>query len=188
MIKLELNYSLRAHVLAPEKRPIVTDIFGNTFPIYTVAPIEIFASKINALLSRAAARDLYDINKMIDSNLLIGQEDILRKCIIFYASITSDNLNQIFSTDAIDSISLTKIRRDLLPILTYEERHQGFNLDSRKRNVKDYIQSILIPVASEKEYLMYFSNKEYRPALLFQDQDILERIIDHPMAIWRCRK
>jgi hypothetical protein len=29
---------------------------------------------------------------------------------------------------------------------------------------------------------------EYRPDLLFEDNEILSRIKNHPMALWKCRK
>jgi len=56
-IKVEINYSLRSHVLPISKRPIET--LGVIEPINVLAldPIEVFASKISALHSRAAARD-----------------------------------------------------------------------------------------------------------------------------------
>ena len=61
-IKVEINYSLRSHAL-----PVV-EVTANTggifpdFPVRTLSPVEIFASKIVALSDRAAPRDLYDLN------------------------------------------------------------------------------------------------------------------------------
>ena len=54
-IKLELNYSLRSHIFAPVERRIVTDIFEEDVMVRTLEPVEIFAAKANALMSRAAA-------------------------------------------------------------------------------------------------------------------------------------
>ena len=67
MIKIEINYSLRTHVLLPEDRELVTDAFGEPIKVRTVAAMEIFAAKTNALISRAAARDLYDFCNMADA-------------------------------------------------------------------------------------------------------------------------
>ena len=39
----------------------------------------------------------------------------------------------------------------------------------------------------ENEYLERFIAKEYAPELLFNDERMLERIKDHPMAIWKCK-
>ena len=122
MIKIELNYSLRAHVLHPTRRELLTDAFGDKSCLYTVHPIEIFAAKANALLSRAAARDLYDFNNLVTSDLFQNktEADLLRKTIIFYATISAETVNKTFDTSAIDSLTFSKIRRDLFPVLTID--------------------------------------------------------------------
>ena len=68
MIKIEINYSLRSHILLPEDRTLITDAFGTPISVKTVAAMEIFAAKANALISRAAARDLYDFCNMAEQN------------------------------------------------------------------------------------------------------------------------
>ena len=86
-IKIEINYSMRCHIFESELRYIETGGILDSAKIRTLAPIEIFASKINALISRAAARDLYDINNMILYSLFDEQEtELLRQCVIFYTS------------------------------------------------------------------------------------------------------
>lgn len=63
----------------------MTDVFDGDMEVKTLEPIEIFASKTNALLSRAAARDLYDFNNMLYFGLFDESEyDLFRKCIVFY--------------------------------------------------------------------------------------------------------
>lgn len=73
-IKIEINYSLRSHVLEAEERPIITEHFSSEYKVKSLAPIEIYGSKINALLSRAAARDLYDARNMIHFGLFNESE------------------------------------------------------------------------------------------------------------------
>lgn len=117
-IKVELNYSLHSHIFAPVKRKILTDAFEDQIKIRTLEPMEIFAAKANALMSRAAARDLYDFNNMIFYGLFGETEyELFRKCIIFYASVSAEVINKEFNTSAIDSLNFTKIRRDLFPVL-----------------------------------------------------------------------
>ena len=38
------------------------------------------------------------------------------------------------------------------------------------------------------EFINQFKSGKYKPKLLFDDNQILERIINHPMAMWRTRK
>lgn len=156
MIKIELNYSLRAHILEPVHRRILSEAFDDGMTIRMVAPMEIFAAKGNALISRAAARDLYDWGNMIAENLFEDERDMFRKCFVFYATISADTVNSNFDTSAIDSLNFDKIRRDLFPVLSKKE---NFMLDERKRQAKDYIAELLQLMEPEQEYMDRFIAK-----------------------------
>lgn len=184
MIKIEINYSLRTHVLRPEDRVFVTDAFGEPIKVKTVAAMEIFAAKTNALLSRAAARDLYDFCNMIDMRLFSEEEDKFRKCIIFYATISAKEVNKIFVTSAIDSLVFSKIKSDLFPVLAVRDK---FDLEGKKRQAKEYIASLMNRTDAENDYMARFIAKEYKPELLFDDEEIVERLRNHPMALWKCK-
>lgn len=184
MIKIELNYSLRAHILEPVQRKILPKAFDDGLLIRMVDPIEIFAAKGNALISRAAARDLYDWGNMIAEDLFNNEKDLFRKCFVFYASISAETINRNFDTSAIDSLKFDKIRRDLFPVLS---RKDNFKLEERKTQAKEYISELMQLTEKENEYLDRFIAKEYVPELLFNDERMLERIKDHPMAIWKCK-
>lgn len=188
MIKIELNYSLRAHVLHPTRRELLTDAFGGKSCLYTVHPIEIFAAKANALLSRAAARDLYDFNNLVTSDLFQNktEADLLRKTIIFYATISAETVNKTFDTSAIDSLTFSKIRRDLFPVLTKSEAKSHFQLEQYKNAAKEYIHNLMVLTPEEKEYMDRFVKGEYNPELLFSNPEILLQIKNHPMALWKC--
>lgn len=179
-IKIEINYSLRAHIFAPEKRSIVTDAIPSGRYVLSVLPIEIFAGKINALLSRAAARDLYDTYNMIRYGLFRKSEyDLLRKSIIFYTAISQEEIPQLYDMNRIDAITAHKIKTDLLPVI-----HKGeyVELENMKNTVKGFIEKLLLLTDDEKAFLMAFSEKQFKPELLFDDSDILNRIRQHPMA------
>lgn len=184
-IKLEINYSLRAHILCAEERPIITEYFSSDYQIKSLAPIEIYASKINALLNRAAARDLYDIRNMIKFGLFGEREEIiLKKSVIFYAAISSKKINKKFDTNVIDSITKHKIRTDLLPVI---RKNIDFDLNASKKIVKEYIADLMSLSKNEVEFLERFENNQYAPELLFDNQDILARIKVHPMALWKTK-
>ena len=108
MIKIEINYSLRAHVLEADTRKITTNAFGQPIEVMTVSPMEIFAAKANALMSRAAARDLYDFNNFVRSKLFLEQRNMLRKVVIFYASVSAEEINKSLDTSVIDRITFRK--------------------------------------------------------------------------------
>ena len=50
------------------------------------------------------------------------------------------------------------------------------------------MQDLLVLSDNEKEFAKEFANKNYRPELLFEDKNIVERISAHPMALWRVRE
>lgn len=184
-IKIEVNYSLRSHILEAVERPITTQLLSNEYKIKTLAPIEIYGSKINALLSRAAARDLYDVKNMIECNLFNKSEEmLLRKCVIFYAAVSAKEINKSFDTTALDYITQKKIKTDLIPVIT---RRDDFELESAKKLVKEYISNLMILTKEEMQFLNRFENGDYIPELLFDDKKILERIKHHPMALWKTR-
>ena len=188
MIKVEINYSLRAHVMEPDFRRIKTAAFGESFLLKTVHPIEMFAAKANALISRAAARDLYDFNNLIGSRLFVEGEDRenFRKTIIFYACISAENINRTFDTSAIDRLTFDRIRRDLFPVLSGKEKIK-FDLEGRKTSAKCYLEELMRLTSSEEEFIDHFINGEYKPEFLFKDPYVLDRISNHPMALWKCR-
>ena len=107
--------------------------------------------------------------------------------ISFYTSISQETIDPSFGTNAIDSLSFQKIRRDLFPVLKQEERRQTFNLENRKETAKKYLHVLMIPTEEENEYMNRFNHKEYRPELLFDDPSVIERIAKHPMALWKCK-
>lgn len=180
-----MNYSLRAHILESVHRKIIPKAFDDGMTIRMVDPIEIFAAKGNALISRAAARDLYDWGNLIAENLFYDERDLFRKCLIFYATISAETVNRYFDTSAIDSLKFDKIRRDLFPVLSKKD---NFMLDERKQQAKSYIAELMHLTEKEQEYMDRFIAKEYVPELLFDDAAMVERIKEHPMAIWKCQK
>lgn len=184
MIKIELNYSLRAHILEPVYRRILPEAFDDGMMIRMVAPMEIFAAKGNALINRAAARDLYDWGNMMQEKLFEEDRDMFRKCFAFYATISAETVNRNFDTSAIDSLNFDRIRRDLFPVLNERE---NFKLGERQQQAKDYIARLMQLTEQEEEYMDRFISKEYMPELLFDDKEIVERIQRHPMALWKCR-
>lgn len=187
MIKIELNYSLRAHIFDPTYRNIVNEGFQSNVSIRTVAPMEIFAAKGNALISRAAARDLYDWGNMISQNLFQDNMDLFRKSFAFYTTISADKnqINRNFDTSAIDSLNFSVIRRDLFPVISKKD---NFQLETLKNTAKQYIENMMQLTDTENEYMDRFIAKDYRPELLFDDEHIVEHLKEHPMALWKCKQ
>ncbi|SFL46693.1 hypothetical protein SAMN05216390_13128 [Lachnospiraceae bacterium KH1T2] len=73
---------------------------------------------------------------MADINLFAGEEDLFRKCIIFYATISAKEVNKNFDTSAIDSLVFSKIKSDLFPVLAVKDK---FDLEGKKQQAKEYV-------------------------------------------------
>lgn len=184
-VKIEINYSLRAHILlcknSESKMPEIFD----KITIRTLDPIEIFASKIIALLNRAAPRDLFDLNNMIIFELF-GQDELLllKKCVVFYAAIATEITPLQFTFKKINDITDHEIHTQLLPVISHTDR---FILQNTKIRAIEFLTTLLILDEQEKQFLLAFSTKRFQPELLFDDPEILDRIKDHPMALWKMR-
>ncbi len=184
-IKIEINYSMRNHILPlVNKRLEINFLPCNT--IRVLSPLELFGSKIKALLERTAARDLYDVYNMLNSKLFKEEYlPLLRKIILFYCAVGgSEPPTTIFKFDAIDKLKFSQIRSSLLPVLRKTEH---FDFEKAKTDVKEFLSELLVLTNNEKLFIEKFNQKEYCPYLLFEDGDILERINNHPMAIWKTR-
>ena len=182
-LKVEVNYSLRQHILPVERRSIGSDIFAVERKIYSLSKIELFASKIAALLNRTAARDLYDMYNIVKYGLIEEYEvTLLRKCVVFYKLISSENKVINFDTSVIDKLTKYKIGADLFPMLRKKE---PVDLGAMKQSVKGFIDRIMVLTPGEREYIDRFMQGEYVPGQLFDDEEIVNRIKNHPMALWK---
>lgn len=179
-IKVEINYSLRTHILPVER--VETTVLGQTVEVRRLAKTELFASKIVALLSRTAPRDLYDIHNMIRQNVFPDEEkELLKKCIVFYRAL-NDNAADTFDLSVIDALKPYEIKTMLLPVI---HRKEFVDLPQMKQTVKGYLSDLLTLNDEEQEFLRDFANKRYSPKKLFSDPDICARIQSHPMVEWK---
>lgn len=183
-IKIEINYMLRCHVLEPVRRTVNLPWLEQELTVLSVDPLEIYGSKIVALLNRAAPRDLYDIHTMMQYGLFDeSQESMLKKCVMYYSVIGSDTVPEQFNFDNVAGVSQQRVKTDLIPVL---RRGAWFDANQAHEQVIAYLKELLVPDAQELSFWTAFSHKEYRPELLFQDEEVLARISQHPMALWKC--
>lgn len=184
-LKIEINYMLRCHVLPVSWREVRLPWNDNDLTVLSVDPVEIFSAKTVALFNRSAARDLYDISNLVKYRLFTAsQETVFKKCVIYYSAIASEYVPRHFNFEGIDRITSQKIKTDLTPVL---RRAEHFNLSEAKKQVNNYLREILLP-EDDLSFWMSFAEGEYKPELLFDDQEILSRIKQHPMALWKCSR
>lgn len=185
-IRIEINYLLRAHILPTEKRNSCSDHVLGDFSIRSLSEHEIFASKIVALLNRGAARDLYDTYRMVVSGIFDkSQIPFLRKCVVFYDAISGGLITDKNPMRWKGQINSRKIKTDLTPML---RRTDDFEFRHAVADVESYLSELLNLGYEERSFIESFRRKDYRPELLFDNPEVIDRIKYHPMAIWRTSK
>ncbi len=114
-LKIEINYMLRCHVFPVRQREVELPWNEERLIVLSVAPLEIFASKTVALLTRTAPRDLYDMHNVVRYGLFDEREqEMLRKCVVFYSAIGTETPPMQFGLNNISNISAMQIKRDLI--------------------------------------------------------------------------
>lgn len=183
-IKVEINYMLRCHVLELSQKRFESIWEPSGISILSVNPLEVFASKIVALLNRTAPRDLFDVKNLVKYGLFDqSEETLLRKSVVFYSAIGSVSTPAEFQLNNIDNVTHHRIKTELFPVMRSKDK---FDLQTSRLQVKNWLESLLNLEDNEWKFLEAFRAKEYRPDLLFESDEILERIRNHPMAIWKC--
>ena len=183
-IKIEINFMDRCHILPLRLSKTLNNNCFDSFDVLTLNITELYSSKINALLSRATPRDLYDVNKMIESNI-VKDKELLKKCTIFYNMIGGEQDIDNLSFKNIENINFLKYKTQLKPVIS---KNDNFDLEKAKTNVITYLKDLLTISEREKSFINEFKQKNYKPELLFDNIEIIENIKYHPMALWRCKK
>ena len=186
-IKIEINYFMRCHVLPVVKRGVKVEFLELSDELTTLTPLELFGGKIKALIERCAPRDLFDVQNMLQHHVIdVAEQDLLRKIIVFYLVLGGrENIKLPFSFENINALKYNQIRANLTPVLKKTER---FDFEAAKTAVKKYLIQLMVLTDSEKLFVEKFNRGVYQPELLFEDNAIIERIKEHPMAVWRTKE
>ena len=184
-IKIELNYSNRIQILEPVNYKLSSKIIDNE-SILALNKVELYGSKIAALIGRTTARDVFDVFQLVNNQILLDNElDILKKCSIFYLLMTNefqpfgDLLNQFKKN--MKNMSFSAIKRNLIPLLHVGER---IDTDAFKQTVSQFIETLFELTETEQKYIDSFNAGEFNPELLF-DKAIADRLKEHPMVLWK---
>ena len=128
----------------------------------------------------------FDVYSLSQSNMLstLREREMLKKGIVFYQTIgVEGTARKEIDLSGIMDIEPSRIRSQLMPLLPSGKKF--FPIDIAKRSTMQYLTSILTLSPREREYMESFSKGIYKPELLFSDPEIIRRITDHPMALWK---
>ena len=185
-IKVEINYTLREHILEGKPLELSTEIFKNeNFKINCVHPIEIYGAKITALLNRTTARDLFDVYTLAKYDLFDEEEkEMLKKCFIFYYIAIAGYSLQDMKIEKIEEIQKQDVKNKLIPTLK-NRNPKASDVEDMKEMVREYLKDILDLDNNQRLFCEKFKDKIYEPELLFDDEKILKRVEKHPMVMWK---
>ena len=187
VLKIEINYSNRVHVLKPQRHES-TKRLGYAISAMRLANEELIGSKISALLSRTTPRDVYDVYAL---HLRGNHFDsaLIRKIALLYTCLSSEipvNFKQtVEQADLIiRNMTFQRIKATLFPVL-----HKGvhFDADAMKNNVSSELKTLLNIDDNDTGFINAFNQREFRPDLLFKGFEI-EDIKNHPMARWKMKE
>lgn len=183
-IKVEINYAMRSHILPLEMKTLGLGVIENPFLVLTVSKVEIYAGKINALLSRNQIRDLFDMYQMIKNKLIdSGEIDTLKNITLFYRYIQNDTLD--FDRDFHSKFTKRSYIRDLLPVI---KKGDSFNLDDAINIVFQFIKRITNYDENQQNFVNSLETDTPRYDLLFQDEKMKNNAIKHPLTQWKLLK
>ena len=183
-IKIEINFLSRSHILPLSYRVINIKGIVEDMSVLVLDEHELFASKINALISRGTPRDVFDVYQMIEKLPNLNVE-LLRKCLIFYNMSGGNQSIDNVSYDTLNSLNYYKFKTQLKPLLKKSDK---FKIEDAKNRVIEYLKNMLVFSKEEQEFIQLFKERIYKPELLFSDEKILKNLINHPMALWRCKE
>ena len=108
----------------------------------------------------------------------------IKRCAVFYRAISNEDGKFDFNLDNLDSITQNNIKRFLVPVINSKE---FFSLPKVKQVINDFFNEHFVLDENESMFIEQFKQKKCIPELLY-DGDELNRIQNHPMAIWKTRK
>ena len=181
-IKVEINFMERIPVFeVAEKKISIFDI--PEFKVRTYRLEELFATKLRALLTRSAPRDMFDIYILLKSGFKFD-ERALKKCFIFYFCLAQDF--RTLDKESIGGIDSLEIKKFLLPLM---EKGKRIDMDEISKKVNEFVSRLLELNENEQKFIECFYEKKNTDLdLLFEDMRYNPQLKDHPMIEWRFKK
>ena len=181
-IKVEINFMERIPVFeVDEKKISIFDI--PEFKVRTYRLEELFATKLRALLTRTAPRDMFDIYILLKSGFKLN-ERALKKCFIFYFCLAQDFRK--LDMESIGSIDSLEIKKFLLPLM---EKGTRIDMDEISKKVNEFVSRMLALNENEHKFIKrFYEQKMVDLDLLFEDMRYNPQLKEHPMIEWRLKK
>jgi hypothetical protein len=187
-LELDLNYTLRVPLWAPERRDssMLGGIRASRVPLLDAH--ELVAGKLAALFGRTTSRDLFDTQLLLRRAEL--EPDRLRIAFVVYGAMSRRDWRTV-STDDV-RMEPADAERRLLPLLRNDiappRRELGDWCRRLTDECRDRLSSVLPLRPAEREFVgLVVDRGEVAPGLLTDDSKLQERIRAQPALQWRAR-
>lgn len=183
-IKIDINYTNRIHVLEPIIAQINHKLF-NDVEVGMLSELELYATKVNALISRTMPRDLYDTYLIAKEEKIDKKNyDFFRKLIIFYFAL-SNNEGDFHETLKLAQIKLDKttffmIKKTLIPVLSKQE---AFDINHAVKAVSRFLNDVFQITEEENQFIKHAHAKDFKLELLFEPS-LAVKLKNHPRILW----
>lgn len=182
-IKVEINYIAGRVPIDPFEMRKPHDLFElDPDPVQTLSVNEVYASKVEALIKRHAARDLFDVYQLANTSLVQVSE--LRPRTLFSCCVELPyDFRSELGTNPANPITQKQISDELRP---YLRKKAEFDLAEAKKTVGGYCQELFNLETGHRDFLdNLFDKGVYSPELLFPGKIHLR---DHPGIKWRLQQ
>lgn len=185
-LAVDLNYLLRVPLWPPEAMDS-QDLGGSRATGIPILDIhELAAGKLAALLSRHAARDLFDAHHLLTEAQLDPTK--LRIAFVVYGAMNRKDWRTVKPNDA--DFDVQELREELIPLLR-ARTIQGIKSTKAwatavKKECRIGLKSVLPFNAPEKNFLDGILDRgDIDPSLLTDAKDLADRIANHPGLQWK---
>lgn len=185
MIKVEINYMNRIHLFECEKRTITLQL-KDKVEVLVLNKLDLFASKVNALINRTTIRDIYDVNNMIINKTIENDEfNLFKKCVIFYSLLSSEdkaNIKVLFEEckNRMNAFIGKRVPQYLTATL---KQNEEFDINNAVNNISDLLDNILKSLTENE--ITFIKSFPKVIVNLFDNNLIDEKVEKHPMIIWK---
>ncbi len=184
-LSIDINYMMRVPLF--EIETMDSRQLGNQIArrVPLANKIEVFASKIVACFSRKASRDLYDIH-LLEKQLDTFDLEKLRLAFTVFGGMSRENWLKI--SERTLRVDRDDLRKRLLPLL--REVPDKEKLDNLANDIESSCRKVIVHLLplndTEVEFLRTLNEKgKIRPEILTDDGELVNRIRNQPMLIWK---
>lgn len=188
-LKVDLVFAFRIPLWPPVTRTscIIGSFPRSKFPVLDIH--ELAGGKLAALFARQAGRDLFDAHTLLTKGGL--DQDRLRLAFVLYGAMNPNDWRAVQVSD----IRLTEkeFREQLVPVLRADllkEEDSGLLWAERLVNeTREFVGRLLPFTEAEIEFLDRIRDYgQIVGSLLTKDQELVQRINQHPALQWRAMK